>query len=94
MVVQTEQRPRKRDSQEMPSALAPALTPHGSLWLNRAEDEFLLDAGLAERLENSFARGAGHGLLRLGAGEAGSGLPPSWRGGEILPCASSPICAL
>jgi len=66
----------------MPSALAPALTPHGSLWLDRAEDEFLLDAGLAERLENSFARGAGHGLLRLGAGEAGSGLPPSlawWR---------------
>ena len=62
--------------------LAPALTPHGSLWLNRAEDEFLLDAGLAERIENSFARGAGHGLLRLGAGEAGSGLPASlawWR---------------
>ena len=82
VVVQTEQRLRKRDSQEMPSALAPALTPHGSLWLNRAEDEFLLDAGLAERLENSFARGAGHGLLRLGAGEAGSSLSPSlawWR---------------
>ena len=66
----------------MPSALLPALTPHGSLWLDRAEDEFLLDAGLAERLESSFARGAGHGLLRLGAGEAGSSLPPSlawWR---------------
>ena len=49
MVVQTEQCPRKRNSQEMPPALAPALTPHGSLWLNRAKDEFLLDAGLAER---------------------------------------------
>jgi len=79
----------------MPSALAPALTPHGSLWLNRAEDEFLLDAGLAERLENSFARGAGHGLLRLGARERReAAFRPPWRGGEILPCASSPICAL
>ena len=82
VVVQTEQCPRKRNLSEMPAALAPAVTPHGSLWLTRAEDEFLLDAGLAERLENSFGRGVGHGLLRLGAGEAGTGLPPSsawWR---------------
>jgi hypothetical protein len=66
----------------MPAVLAPALTPHGSLWLDRVEDDFLLDTGIAERLESSFARGVGHGLLRLGAGEAGSSLPPSlawWR---------------
>jgi hypothetical protein len=55
----------------------------------------LLDAGLAERVENSFARGAGHGLLRLGARERReAAFRPPWRGGEILPCASSPICAL
>jgi non-specific serine/threonine protein kinase len=58
------------------------MTPHGSLRLDRADDDFVLESGLADRLEKSFERGAGHGLLHLGAGEAGSVLPPSlawWR---------------
>ncbi len=66
----------------MSRSLAPVLTPHGALRLDPAEAEFLLEDGLAERLEKSFARGPGHGLLQLGAGEAGSSLPPSlawWR---------------
>jgi hypothetical protein len=28
------------------------------------------------RLDEAFARGSGHGLLRLGAGEVGKALPP------------------
>ncbi|MEO8597831.1 MAG: DEAD/DEAH box helicase [Candidatus Solibacter sp.] len=35
-----------------------------------------MDIQLAERLERAFERGAGHGLLLLGAGEAGTPLPP------------------
>jgi len=36
----------------------------------------LLDAELAQRLRDAFARGSGHGLLQLGAAEAGAALPP------------------
>jgi hypothetical protein len=66
----------------MSRSLIPVLTPHGSLRLDQAEDEFSLEDGLAERLEKCFARGSGHGLLQLGAGEAGTSLPSSlawWR---------------
>ena len=66
----------------MPRSLIPVMTPHGSLRLDQADDDFLLESGLADRLEKSFERGSGHGLLHLGAGEAGSLLPPSlawWR---------------
>ena len=66
----------------MPRSLTPVLTPHGSLRLDCAEDEFALEDGLAERLESRFQQGAGHGLLQLGAAEAGSSLPPTltwWR---------------
>ncbi len=66
----------------MPRSLIPVITPHGSLRLDQADDDFLLESGLADRLEKSFERGSGHGLLHLGAGEAGSVLPPSlswWR---------------
>ncbi|WP_158816456.1 DEAD/DEAH box helicase [Methylocapsa sp. S129] len=66
----------------MSRSLAPVLTPHGSLRLDQVEDEFSLDDGLAEALLKRFIRGAGHGLLQLGAGHAGSKLPPSlawWR---------------
>jgi len=59
----------------MSRSLIPVLTPHGSLRLDQTEDEFSLEDGLAERLEKSFTRGSGHGLLQLGAGEAGSNLP-------------------
>jgi hypothetical protein len=41
-----------------------------------------VEDGLGERLERCFTRGSGHGLLQLGAGEAGTSLPSSlawWR---------------
>ena len=66
----------------MSRSLIPVLTPHGSLRLDQAEDEFSLEDGLAERLEKCFTRGSGHGLLQLGAAEAGTSLPLSlawWR---------------
>jgi SNF2-related domain/SNF2 Helicase protein/Helicase conserved C-terminal domain len=66
----------------MSRSLIPVLTPHGSLRLDPAEDEFLLADRLAECLEKRFKRGAGHGLLQLGAEQAASLLPPSlawWR---------------
>ena len=66
----------------MPSPLSLVLTPHGSLRLDRVEEELPLADELAERLEKNFARGSGHGLLHLGAAEAGTSLPPAlawWR---------------
>src|SRR5215475_4250668 len=58
------------------ASLAPTLSPHGRLALVDVPDAPLLDSGLAQRLRNAFARGAGHGLLQLGAAEAGTTLPP------------------
>ena len=58
------------------NALAPILTPHGRLLL--ATDETgvsLLAPDLARRLQQSFSRGSGHGLVRLGAGEVGIAMP-------------------
>ncbi|MEW6746739.1 MAG: DEAD/DEAH box helicase [Planctomycetota bacterium] len=52
-----------------------SLTPHGRLVLSSAGDAPELGAALAKRLEEAFSRGAGHGLLRLGAAEVGSVLP-------------------
>jgi non-specific serine/threonine protein kinase len=57
-------------------ALAPVLTPHGRLALVEAADAALLEPELAQRLRNAFERGSGHGLLQLGASEAGAALPP------------------
>ena len=56
--------------------LAPVLTPHGRLLLAEADDAPALPADLAQRLQESFERGSGHGLLQLGAGEVGTVLPP------------------
>ena len=58
------------------NALAPILTPRGRLLL--ATDETgtsLLTPDLAHRLQQSFSRGSGHGLVRLGAGEVGIAIP-------------------
>jgi superfamily II DNA or RNA helicase len=63
-------------------ALAPVLTPHGTLALKRTESDAGLDPARSARLEQAFARGSGHGLLALGADEAGTSLPPElayWR---------------
>ena len=53
-----------------------SLTPHGRLVLIHDADAPHLDSGLADRLLQAFERGSGHGLLLLGADEAGTALPP------------------
>jgi hypothetical protein len=66
----------------MSRSLAPVLSPHGVLRLDRCDEEFPFDEAVANRLEKHFARDSGHGLLQLGASEAGSNLPPAlvwWR---------------
>jgi len=58
-----------------PVLLAPVMTPHGHLSLAQEDDALALDAEVAQRLQGSFERGAGHGLLQLGASEVGTALP-------------------
>lgn len=64
-------------------ALALILTPHGRVLL--ATDETgasSLTPDLSHRLQQSFSRGGGHGLLQLGAGEVGIAMPAAfgyWR---------------
>jgi superfamily II DNA or RNA helicase len=57
-------------------SLALVLTPHGRLILTPDSDAPALDAALARRLRDAFERGPAHGLLRLGADEIGTALPP------------------
>jgi hypothetical protein len=52
------------------------LTPHGHLVCDPAADMPGIDEAVAARLAAAFARGSGHGLLQLGAGEVGRALPP------------------
>ena len=56
--------------------LSLSLTPHGHLVLIQDADAPRLDSPLAHRLRLAFERGPGHGLLLLGADEAGTALPP------------------
>src|SRR5665213_1813967 len=56
--------------------LAPVLTPRGLLILRETEDSFGLEAEGHARLMEAFERGPGHGLLRLGADEIETSLPP------------------
>ena len=66
----------------MPETPVPVLTPHGALRLEFLPADSSVDDGVAGRLEAAFARGSGHGLLQLGAAEAGSRLTPElafWR---------------
>jgi superfamily II DNA or RNA helicase len=77
------------------TALAPALSPHGMLSLKPSEDATALDGARGARLEAAFARGAGHGLLHLGADEVGASLPPQlayWR--ELGTRYVTALCAL
>ncbi len=58
------------------------LTPHGHLIAEDQDDAPEIDPKAATRLTEAFARGAGYGLVRLGAGEVGQALPPAfvwWR---------------
>ena len=77
------------------NSLAPILTPHGRLTLGPAVEGPALDPSLARRLEDAFARGPGHGLLQLGAGEVGTALPPVfsyWR--ELATRYVTALCTL
>jgi superfamily II DNA or RNA helicase len=71
-------------SDTLPAArLGLRLTPHFHLFLEPFADAPELDAAVAARLADAFARGSGYGLLQLGAGEVGRALPPLfawWRG--------------
>jgi non-specific serine/threonine protein kinase len=77
------------------NSFAPILTPHGRLTLGPMVEGPVLDPGLARRLEDAFARGSGHGLLQLGAGEVGTALPPVfsyWR--ELAARYVTALCTL
>ena len=77
------------------AALAPVLTPHGRLLLAPADAAPELAEELTRRLRKAFARGAGHGLLQLGAGETRMALPPVlgyWR--EFSTRYVTTLCAL
>jgi superfamily II DNA or RNA helicase len=50
-------------------------TPHGRLITVRDAAATLVEGALHERLEQAFLRGTGHGLLLLGAEQAGAPLP-------------------
>ncbi len=70
------------------------LTPHGRLVLVHADDAPELAPDRAAELERAFARGAGHGLLSLGARHVGSALPPDfawWR--ELAARLVTALCA-
>lgn len=69
--------------------LTPCLAPQGRLLLAPSDDGPALEPALAGRLRRAFARGAGHGLLRLGAAEVGQLLPPGLR---LLARARQPPC--
>jgi SNF2-related domain/SNF2 Helicase protein/Helicase conserved C-terminal domain len=58
------------------ASLCLSLTPHGRLVLTHDAEAPHLDSGLRDRLLQAFERGSGHGLLLLGADEAGTALPP------------------
>jgi non-specific serine/threonine protein kinase len=65
-----------------PGPILPLLTPQGHLRLIPDADAPPLPAAIVDRLAAGFAKGTGHGLLQLGAGEVGSVLHPAlawWR---------------
>jgi len=74
---------------------APVLTPHRSLTLSDASEALEVPAEQGARLEQAFARGAGHGLLDLGIDELGTALPlvlSYWR--ELGTRYVTALCAL
>lgn len=56
--------------------LTASMKPRGRLLLVPSDDAPELERTLGERIRLSFERGAGYGLLRLGAGEVDQILPP------------------
>src|SRR5665647_1737524 len=75
--------------------LEPVLTPHGLLTLRQTGKALASESEQGLRLEKAFIRGSGHGLLRLGADEVGTALPPVlsyWR--ELGVRYVNALCAL
>ncbi len=75
--------------------LEPVLTPHGLLTLRKTGKALASESEQGLRLEKAFIRGSGHGLLRLGADEVGTALPPVlsyWR--ELGVRYVTALCAL
>ncbi len=75
-------------SADAPNRLELTLSPGGSFRL-RVDETGEAQAGalpraVAERIRAAFERGSGPGLLRLGAGELGTALPPSLAFGREL----------
>jgi superfamily II DNA or RNA helicase len=74
---------RRQEAGIAATSLGLRVTPHGHLVCAPEDDAPGMDEAMAMRLGAAFARGSGHGLLRLGAGEIGQALPPVfgwWRG--------------
>ncbi len=66
----------------MTKPLALRLTPSGTLLAEIRADAPGVEAAVADGLAEAFGRGSGPGLLRLGASEVGTALPPAfawWR---------------
>jgi non-specific serine/threonine protein kinase len=75
--------------------LEPVLTPHGLLTLRQTGKALASESEQGLRLEKAFIRDSGHGLLRLGADEVGTALPPVlsyWR--ELGVRYVTALCAL
>ena len=76
--------------------MIPVLSPHGVLSVKPLAGATAgLEAARALALERAFARGAGHGLLHIGATEVGTALPPVlsyWR--EFAARYVAALCAL
>ena len=90
-------RTQLRAGERLPAVtiLTPVLTPHGQLGIVEAGEGLPLEPIQASRLMTAFAKGAGHGLLCLGADEVGSRLPPElsyWR--EFAARYVAAVCAL
>lgn len=63
---------------DSPHKLAPQLTPRGHLLAMPQDDAPPLAPHISQELQDAFALGSGHGLLRLGPKHVGQALPPAW----------------
>src|SRR6266568_4375469 len=58
--------------------LVPAVSPLGRFYLERRADAVAVEPAVERRLEEAFARGPAPGVLRLGAAEVATPLPPTF----------------
>ena len=80
-------------------SISPRLTPQGHLLIDDADDAPPIGDEVVARLRDAFGRGAGYGLLQLGAAEVTTPLPAAfafWRdvaGGYVTAACGSPVDA-